>query len=488
MLVLGEGLLRLLIVAGAAAAGCLLVLEDLHWADPDTVAIVGYLADAARHSSIVIAVTAWDDQPGAPRSIRPVDSVVGTLSRHDGMVTVWLDRLDEAGTAALAAAHAAGRPIDGEALAALIDHADGLPLLVEDLLPAAPRRPVRAGTDATHDDRPRRPAHGRAGSRCSTCAAGCRRTRRGAGLVTRRSDRASWTPRRRGGTARRHGNGLLSADGRTQLVWRHSLTRAAVLAGLVPTERAALVDRVADLLLARGSDDDEALAADLLAQAGESARATAILLRLARTRHRPGSAACRRRLLGQRAASLGAPAAQLAIDRTRLLTLLGRAGEALDDGIPVLDALSGDDHAELCLELARAAIVAGRWEQAQRLVDTGGPPGRPAVARPRGRGVVRRRRRRAGHRNRPRRRRGGRAADGPELLCAALVIAGRCASLASNELADANFGRAAQCAAEHGLVPWRVEALFGLGLAELTDGRPTRSLTQARELALDAGC
>lgn len=44
-LVLGEGLLRLLLSIGGAA-GCLLILEDLHWADADTLALVEYLAGA----------------------------------------------------------------------------------------------------------------------------------------------------------------------------------------------------------------------------------------------------------------------------------------------------------------------------------------------------------------------------------------------------------------------------------------------------------
>lgn len=47
MVVLGEGLLRLLVAVGGSA-GCLLLLEDLHWADADTVALVGYLAGASR--------------------------------------------------------------------------------------------------------------------------------------------------------------------------------------------------------------------------------------------------------------------------------------------------------------------------------------------------------------------------------------------------------------------------------------------------------
>ena len=133
VLVLGEGLLRLLIVAGGRS-GCLLVLEDLHWADPDTVGIVGYLASAARGSPVVIAVSAWDDQPGALRTLRPEDSVVGSLSRQVGVTTAWLGRLDDAAVAELAAGYAGIRPVDTATLAAVMDRTDGLPLLVEDVL------------------------------------------------------------------------------------------------------------------------------------------------------------------------------------------------------------------------------------------------------------------------------------------------------------------------------------------------------------------
>ena len=44
--VLGEGLLRLLHAWGGDA-GALLVLEDMHWADPESLAVLEYLADHA---------------------------------------------------------------------------------------------------------------------------------------------------------------------------------------------------------------------------------------------------------------------------------------------------------------------------------------------------------------------------------------------------------------------------------------------------------
>ena len=211
-----------------------------------------------------------------------------------------------------------------------------------------------------------------------------------------------------------------------------------------------------------------------------------ILRRLARRDMARGALRAAEDLIG-RAASLGAPTPELTIDRTRLLTLLGRPTEALTEGVPVLDALSGDEHADLCLELARAAIVAGRWRQACRLVSRAGRPGDPRslvldAEAAFGEGDVARATERASDAVAA-----AEVAGSAEVLCAALVIAARCATLTSSELAGASFRRAAQCAAEHGLVPWRVEALFGLGLSELTQGQSIDSLNEARELALDAG-
>lgn len=42
------------------------------------------------------------------------------------------------------------------------------------------------------------------------------------------------------------------------------------------------------------------------------------------------------------------------------VAMLGRADDAIAVGGAARDALAGDQHAELCLRLARAAVVAGR--------------------------------------------------------------------------------------------------------------------------------
>ena len=70
--VLGEGVLALLdeLARLHGSPGCVLVLEDLHWADADTLGLVTYLADAVQAAAVLLVVTARDDAkwPGIPVS------------------------------------------------------------------------------------------------------------------------------------------------------------------------------------------------------------------------------------------------------------------------------------------------------------------------------------------------------------------------------------------------------------------------------------
>src|SRR5690349_3162403 len=128
--VLGEGVLALL-----GEQRTLLVLEDLHWADPDTLDLVRYLAGALVDAPVLLVATARDDvtQPGLARLAADVRTLV-------------LRRLDAEGVAALAAA-CRGAPLPAAELAELVARADGLPLLVEELLTVGPTRvpPSMAG-------------------------------------------------------------------------------------------------------------------------------------------------------------------------------------------------------------------------------------------------------------------------------------------------------------------------------------------------------
>ena len=480
---LGEGLLQLLVVVASDGAGSLLVLDDLHWADPDTIALVEYVASAARSSKVLLAVSARDDQPGL--SPDPRDSAAGRLQGRDGVTTVRLRRLDDRAVMMLASACAAHRPVSDEVLAALVERADGLPVLVEELLgglldaPGAPggvppTLTELVGARIAALDTPSQQVLGAA------AVLGVEPDWALLPLITGQDEDAVLTALRAA-----TGAGLL-VPAAAELRWPHALTRDAVLQTLLAPQRAALAGRAADVLTERAGPGDDALAADLLANAGAAGRAVTILVHLARRDTARGALRSATGLI-DRAVAIGATPAQVAMGRVRLLTLQGRISDALSCGGPVLAEATGDAHAELCLELARAAVSGGRWVQAQHYVERAGRPADPRSAvllaeASFGAGDIERAARLAGLAVDASERAGR-----PDAMCAALLVAGRCAALTTPAAATAAFGRAAQCAAEHGLVPLRVQALFGLGLIQLMDRAEPGLLAEARELALDAG-
>ena len=114
---LGEALLRLL--RATAPAGGVVVLEDVHWADPETLAVLEYVCDHLAEVPVLLVVTLRD----GGRAGALADALV---ARGCG-VEVPLEPLDAVAVAAMV--HACGLVDDGRAAAA-----EGLPLLVEELL------------------------------------------------------------------------------------------------------------------------------------------------------------------------------------------------------------------------------------------------------------------------------------------------------------------------------------------------------------------
>ena len=123
-----EAMLRLLPHV-SADAGTLLLLEDLHWGDEETLAAIEYLADAAENTSLLLVVTARDDEgPVARRAIRG-------LAARGAMRLLRLLPLDADATRELAELRL-GEPVSSALTALLVDRAEGLPLFVEELLSA----------------------------------------------------------------------------------------------------------------------------------------------------------------------------------------------------------------------------------------------------------------------------------------------------------------------------------------------------------------
>ncbi len=475
--VLGEGLLALLAELHSDR-GAVLVLDDLHWADADTVDLLGYLAGAVARAPLLLALSARDDETDG--------ADVTALAAHPDVTVLALDRLDAEGVARMAAAR--GGPHAGS-LAELVQRSEGLPFLVEELLGADPGAGPGAVPPSWANLVARRlgalPGAARAVLDAAAVAPGDpdhRLLAAATGL-----DEATVLAGLRAAV----GAGLLTAvDGR--LTWRHALTRDAVLAALLPPDRAAVAGRLAVALEARDAPGDREVAADRHAEAGDHGRATALLLDLARHDADRGTLRHAEELLA-RATALGVAPGRVAAERVRVLTLRGRAADALAVGDEALEAgtVTGDEHAELCLRLARAAVLGGRFADAEDRVARAGRPddprslvlaadaafgaGDPGTASVRARAAVR-------------------AADdaltaapAPEAaatLCEALLVLGRCAMTDDDLDGPAIAHRAARVAAEHGLTPWRVEALFALGASRLSagDARAT-DLARARDLA-----
>jgi len=126
--ILGEAVLRLL--SHADPWGAVLVLEDLHWADPETLAIVEYLADNLHGTGVLCLATLRDDAPS------PGLEVVRSAEARRTASRVSVPRLTGPAVELMAAAclgtAALPRPV-----ARLLADCDGLPFAVEEILAAA---------------------------------------------------------------------------------------------------------------------------------------------------------------------------------------------------------------------------------------------------------------------------------------------------------------------------------------------------------------
>ena len=467
ILVLGEGLLRLL--GEIDRGGCVLLLEDLHWADPESLALFDYLSEAVTSGPVLVVASTR-----AP--LRTPDRVVAP-----GATVLTLGRLTDAEVDAMI--ESSDRTLSESDRASIRERAEGLPLLVDELLAGAAegagwRVPASFAALveqrlAVLDEQGRR----------MLAAAAALGSDPDWDLVPQVADvEAAATVAILREAVRLD---LLVTSGPV-LTWRHALTRDAVWAGLLPPERTALGRRAADVLLARGGPAQQVAAAELLIGAGDSERGAVLLLEVARRELATGAVHGAGMLLEQVAATdqrlVGLASAQV-----DLLTLTGRLDEALATGTGALDHVSGAEHAELCFRLARAAISLTRWAEADAFVSRARRPDDPQslillADSAHGAGRI------------------GEAAElaeravalaesrrDPSLICEAIVVQARILRLSDVDRAGVLYRHAAELAAEHGLRLWRVEALMGLGLVEMLDQERSAVFEQARDAATDLG-
>ncbi|MCD2195435.1 AAA family ATPase [Actinomycetospora endophytica] len=377
---LGEGVARLLTVLGRDR-GCLLVLEDLHWSDPETLDAVDHLADALHDSPVLCLATARPD--GA------ASGLVERLTRRDPDSTIPVSALppDDVDRMVSACLHTVAAPSGLEAF--VRTHSEGIPFLVEELLAGL----VASGTLAFDDGRwsssgelvPTVPGSLRESIRRRLAALDptTRRVVDAAALLGRRFD---WQllP----GIAEVDGRDvvdglraalaeqLIEVEG-TGFAFRHALTREAVLAEVLPPDRmhlsrrawpaierahpglsGAVCEQAAELAEAAGAPEE---AADRLVESARRALSSGALVTAEATARR-----------ARRLAPDDSPVA-LAADEMLLHVLVaaGKPGDALAVGHELAGLLADDPdrRADLLVVLTRAALAAGDTAAAVAQVD-----------------------------------------------------------------------------------------------------------------------
>ncbi|MGN6681134.1 MAG: AAA family ATPase [Streptosporangiaceae bacterium] len=127
-LILGEALIRLLTPPGSN--GSVLILEDVHWADPETLAILEYLADNLGGTRVLCVATLRDSEPSAGLDC------VRALNARRAVALVEVRRLMDWAVKEMAAACLRTHDVPA-AVADLLADCDGLPFAVEEILAAA---------------------------------------------------------------------------------------------------------------------------------------------------------------------------------------------------------------------------------------------------------------------------------------------------------------------------------------------------------------
>lgn len=477
----GEAMLRLL--RRLARPGALLViLEDLHWADPDTLAVIEYLADNLSGAPVLCVATIRSEPPSAATDLAI------RLHRRRATAHLPLERLRDDDVADMVRACSPAATPD--VITRVQRTADGVPFIVEESLgsPGVPR----SFTDTVRS----RLARFDPDERLVICTAAVL----GRHFDWRLLPAATGLPPDAvsGALERGVSTMLLMVDG-DAFRFRHTLTREAVAGELLPPRRSAIAARALETVEAAhpglsGSWRD--LAADLAAQAGNGERAGALLVASGRACLARGALATAIEAL-RRAVRLLDGADGLADAEAVLVEALGLAGqvdEAMSAGERLLIELgqhgaAGAARAEIHLRLAHAAVDGTRWAAAARhltaaegLLASDPRPELQAraaaleaevafaandveLARQKADSVL------------------AAAQGSPDVRCHALELVGRVQRINDLDAARQTFERALELAGVSALPLRQLRALHELGTIEMFDHAGLTRLGQARRSA-----
>ncbi|HXW46548.1 MAG TPA: AAA family ATPase [Streptosporangiaceae bacterium] len=285
--VIGEALLRMLTSAGAS--GGLLILEDLHWADPETLAVIEYLVDNLAEANVLCLFTLREAGPSEAVSL------LQSATARRVVIRIDLPRLTPADIRQMAAAcldvNDVREPVFG-----LLADCDGLPFAVEEILAAAVSAGKLARSESgwqVHDEVSTRVPDSIAGSvrsRLAALGAEVSTVVVSAAVLGKQFD---WTllpavagvPQSQALDALQRACDVqliepTSADAVT-FRFRHSLTRDAILGDLLPPDLASRSAAAAEAIEQAHPGLPDAwceLAAELRAAAGQLPEAAELLL------------------------------------------------------------------------------------------------------------------------------------------------------------------------------------------------------------------
>jgi DNA-binding CsgD family transcriptional regulator len=515
--ILGEAVLRVL---ASLPVGGLLILEDLHWADPETLALVEYVADNVSGLNVLCVATLRDSGSSAC-----LDLMQSALARRVA-ARIEVPRLMPAAVTQMAAACLGAESVP-YAVSKLLADCDGLPFAVEEILAAAAASGELVQTDAGwHVDSTVSTGipdsiTGSVRSRLVSLGPAVTNVLVSAAVLGRQFDWALLPdvtgvsePEVLDALHQAHGVQLIeSASAETGIFrFRHSLTRDAILSGLLPLDlasRAAVAAEVVSKAHPGLPGSWCELAAELRAAARQFPDAARLLLTMGRRSLAQGAVgSSTAALLDARRLLADAPAAaDLAIEVDEALAeALSLAGDSRQlaslaiDLLHRLEAAGADPRRQAMIRLvtastrpednpvaaaehlaaaadiadnlqdielgsridavaARIALAAGELNQAESLAHR-------ALSAAETAGL------------------GGWAA---EVALAALEVLGRRERTRNLGAARTAFERARQIAEESRLGAWRLRALHELATLEMLADASAGSLTEVRDLAQHAG-
>jgi DNA-binding CsgD family transcriptional regulator len=482
--VLAEALILLL--GAMAADGAVLLIDDLHWADEDTISVLSYLADSVEQLPLALIMTARTE-PLLPDRLDRLNTVPSTRP-------LPLSRLSPAEVGDVL--QAADLPdLPPQTVDQLVTAVDGLPLVLDEFVRQLRDRPPD-GFDIKHttlagavqkrlgglpgDARVVLDALsvlGETDAELLTAVTGFDH----AALITAIHEAVASTL-------------LVSAGTSLGVTWRHPLMRYAVRDLLLPLEQQALARRAADHLVNSSIDLSEGRlrqAAEMYELAGYPDQAARQLIRAARAAVRNAALDVAEQHLAAAHALTGTmpeAALDVLIERIETLTLAGRAADGYHSGVGALNSAAAGDR-RLLVATTRAAYSAGLLSEAGQLLarlEEVAESTDPELGVLRAHGAWANRKADAvelGQLAATRALQEGRY----ELACEALLVAGTAARRRDLDLAAKTLHQALALSEAHQLSIWQVRILAELGVLDVaTDSDPTGDY-QARERAMAAG-